>query len=79
VAALTFSLVEEALSLSQPIPPVVIGFILGGVSYSVTNRILDKKSSGHGNSPANSNTSGTVIIVQSEKERDPMEIMQETI
>jgi len=59
VAALTFSLVEEAFSLSQSIPPVVIGFILGGVSYSVANRILDKKSSGHGNSPANSNTRGT--------------------
>ena len=59
VAALTFSLVQEAFSLSQSIPPVVIGFILGGVSYSVANRILDKKSSGHGDSPANSNTSGT--------------------
>jgi zinc transporter, ZIP family len=60
VAALTFSLVEEAFSLSQSIPPVVIGFILGGVSYSVVaNRILDKKSSEHGNSPTNSNTSST--------------------
>jgi zinc transporter, ZIP family len=44
VAALTFSLVEEAFSLSQSIPPVVIGFILGGVSYSVANHILDRKS-----------------------------------
>ena len=44
VAALTFSLVEEAFNLSQSIPPVVIGFILGGVSYSMANRILDKKS-----------------------------------
>ena len=44
VAALTFSLVEEAFSLSQSIPSVVIGFILGGVSYSVANHILDKKS-----------------------------------
>ncbi len=50
VAALTFSLVEEAFNLSQSIPPVVIGFILGGVSYSVANRILDKKSKGHENS-----------------------------
>jgi ZIP family zinc transporter len=31
VAALTFSLVEEAFSLSQSIPPVVIGFVLGGI------------------------------------------------
>jgi zinc transporter, ZIP family len=44
VAPLTFSLVEEAFSLSQSIPPVVIGFILGGVSYSVANHILDRKS-----------------------------------
>jgi zinc transporter, ZIP family len=44
VAALTFSLVEEAFNLSQSIPPVVIGFILGGTSYSVANRVLDKKS-----------------------------------
>jgi zinc transporter, ZIP family len=43
VAALTFSLVEEAFSLSQSIPPVVIGFVLGGVSYSIANYILDRK------------------------------------
>jgi ZIP family zinc transporter len=50
VAALTFSLVEEAFSLSQSIPPVVIGFILGGVSYSVANHILDRKSKHDGTS-----------------------------
>ena len=44
VAALTFSLVEEAFSLSQSIPSVIIGFILGGVSYSIANHILDRKS-----------------------------------
>ena len=44
VAALTFSLVEEAFTLSQSIPPVVIGFILGGVAYSVANHVLDRKS-----------------------------------
>jgi ZIP family zinc transporter len=58
VAALTFSLVEEAFSLSKSIPPVVIGFILGGISYSVANRILDKKSGECGGSSA-SNTSDT--------------------
>ena len=56
VAALTFSLVEEAFSLSQSIPPVVIGFILGGVSYSVANHILDRKSK----SKSDSTSSGTV-------------------
>jgi ZIP family zinc transporter len=52
VSALTFSLIEEAFSLSQSIPAVVIGFILGGISYSVSNRFLDKKSYGCGNSSA---------------------------
>ena len=54
VAALTFSLVEEAFSLSQSIPPVVIGFILGGLSYSIANHILDRKSKSkpEGNSSA---------------------------
>jgi zinc transporter, ZIP family len=56
VAALTFSLVEEAFSLSQSIPPVVIGFILGGVSYSVANHILDRKSK----SKSDDNTSSAV-------------------
>jgi zinc transporter, ZIP family len=56
VAALTFSLVEEAFSLSQSISPVVIGFILGGISYSVANRILDKKSKANLDSSSASNT-----------------------
>jgi ZIP family zinc transporter len=56
VAALTFSLVEEAFSLSQSIPPVVIGFVLGGVSYSIANYILDRKS----NSKSDDNTSSAV-------------------
>ena len=50
VAALSFSLVEEAFSLSQSIPPVVIGFILGGVAYSVANHMLDRKSKSKSNS-----------------------------
>jgi ZIP family zinc transporter len=56
VAALTFSLVEEAFSLSQSIPPVVIGFILGGLSYSIANYILDRKSK----SKSDNNTSSAV-------------------
>jgi zinc transporter, ZIP family len=43
IAALTFSLIEEAFNLSQSILPVVVGFILGGILYSVANHILDKK------------------------------------
>ena len=56
VAALTFSLVEEAFSLSQSIPPVVIGFVLGGVSYSIANYILDRRSK----SKSDDNTSNAV-------------------
>jgi zinc transporter, ZIP family len=56
VAALTFSLVEEAFSLSKSVPPVVIGFVLGGVSYSVANHILDRKSK----SKSDGTSSGTV-------------------
>jgi ZIP family zinc transporter len=46
IAALTFSLIEEAFNLVNAIPPVIIGFILGGISYSIANRILDKRSKG---------------------------------
>jgi ZIP family zinc transporter len=60
VAALTFSLVEEAFNLSQSIPPVVIGFILGGISYSVANRILEKKSAAA--SAASSNSASKNVI-----------------
>jgi ZIP family zinc transporter len=61
VAALTFSLIEEAFNLVNTIPPVIIGFILGGISYSIANRILDKgrsKSSG-GNSSSSSSSSSS--------------------
>jgi zinc transporter, ZIP family len=61
VAALTFSLVEEAFSLSQSIPPVVIGFILGGVSYSVSNYILDKKSKSGSDAVSSSDTTNNNI------------------
>ena len=71
VAALTFSLVEEAFSLSQSIPPVVIGFSLGGVSYSVANHILDKKSksgsSAVSSSDTNKNTSSKNGAVRKRK------------
>jgi ZIP family zinc transporter len=71
VAALTFSLVEEAFSLSQAIPPVVIGFILGGVSYSVANHILDRKSKSESSSDphaaSNSNSSNNISAVRKRK------------
>ena len=60
VAALTFSLIEQAFNLSQSIPPVVIGFTLGGLSYSVANRILDKKSKGRESSASNTSKNSSV-------------------
>jgi len=45
VAALTFSLIEEAYSLVNDLLPVVLGFSAGGLSYSIANHILNKKSS----------------------------------
>src|SRR5919206_751611 len=44
VAALTFSLIEEAYNLVNDLTPVVLGFALGGLSYSVANHILNKRS-----------------------------------
>jgi zinc transporter, ZIP family len=72
VAALTFSLVEEAFNLSQSIPPVAIGFILGGVSYSVANRILDRKSkskSGSSSHEGADNNSGSNISAVRKRKR----------
>jgi zinc transporter, ZIP family len=44
VAALTFSLIEEAYNLVNDLVPVVSGFTLGGLSYSIANYILNRKS-----------------------------------
>ena len=43
VAALTFSLIEEAYNLVNDLVPVVLGFTLGGLSYSIANYILNKR------------------------------------
>jgi ZIP family zinc transporter len=72
VAALTFSLVEEAFSLSQSISPVVIGFILGGISYSVANRILDKKSKTNLDSSSASNTASAANSSSSSSSNNPV-------
>lgn len=46
VAALTFSLIDEAFSLAKDVVPVIAGFASGGVSYSVANRVLTKNNKG---------------------------------
>jgi zinc transporter, ZIP family len=43
VAALTFSLIEEAYNLVNDLVPVVLGFTLGGLSYSIANYILNRR------------------------------------
>ena len=48
VAALAFSLIEEAFELAQSIPPVIIGFILGGITYTAANYYLNRRSSAAG-------------------------------
>jgi zinc transporter, ZIP family len=47
IAALAFSLIEESFSLAQSIPPVIFGFVAGGLSYTIANYFLNKKSSGN--------------------------------
>ena len=72
IAALTFSLIEEAYNLVNDILTVVLGFALGGLSYSVANHILNKRSStkhrkrSHGqDAGGGSNASGIALMVGS--------------
>jgi zinc transporter, ZIP family len=73
IAALTFSLIEEAYNLINDLVPVVLGFTLGGLSYSIANYILNIKSSGtknrkrsHGeNAGGGKNASGIALMIGS--------------
>jgi ZIP family zinc transporter len=72
VAALTFSLIEEAYNLVNDLVPVVLGFILGGLSYSVVNHFLNRKSGtknrkrSHGeNAGGGKDASGTALMIGS--------------
>jgi zinc transporter, ZIP family len=42
IAALTFSLIEEAYNLVNDLVPVILGFTLGGLSYSIANHALNR-------------------------------------
>ncbi len=44
VPALSFSLVEEAFRLTKDVLPVIVGFVIGGISYTTANFILSRKS-----------------------------------
>jgi ZIP family zinc transporter len=73
VAALTFSLIEEAYNLVNDLVPVVLGFTFGGLSYSIANYILNRKRSGtknrkrsHGeNAGGGKDASGVVLMIGS--------------
>lgn len=73
IATLTFSLIEEAYNLVNDLVPVVLGFTLAGISYSIANYILNKKSSGtknrkrsHGeNAGGGKDASGIALMVGS--------------
>jgi zinc transporter, ZIP family len=72
IAALTFSLIEEAYNLVNDLVPVVSGFTLGGLSYSIANYILNIKSGtknrkrSHGeNAGGGKNASGIALMIGS--------------
>ncbi|MDQ3868750.1 MAG: ZIP family zinc transporter [Thermoproteota archaeon] len=79
VAALAFSLIEEAFRLAQEsIPPVIIGFAAGGISYSIVNYILNKKGGtkhrkkSHGeNAGGGKNASGLALLIGSVMDNIP--------
>jgi hypothetical protein len=43
VASVAFSLIEEAFEMLQSIPSVIIGFISGGLAYTLANYYLDRR------------------------------------
>ena len=74
IAALAFSLIEESFNLAQSIPPVIAGFLAGGLSYTIANYFLNKKTLGnirkrkrsHGEDAGGSkNASGLALLVGS--------------
>ena len=80
VAALAFSLIDEAFSLSESIISVIVGFVLGGLSYTTANYILNKKSRGltkhrkksHGeNAGGGKGASGLALLIGSVMDNIP--------
>ena len=78
ITALAFSLIEESFSLAQSIPPVITGFIGGGLSYTIANYFLNKKTLGnirkrsHGeDAGGRKNASGLAFLVGSVTDNIP--------
>ncbi|WP_196816805.1 hypothetical protein [Candidatus Nitrosocosmicus oleophilus] len=44
ITTLTFSILVEAFQVTHTLPATVTGFILGGISFSIANYFLKKKS-----------------------------------
>jgi zinc transporter, ZIP family len=44
IATLTFSILVDAFSVTHALPATAVGFILGGVSFTIANYILERKS-----------------------------------
>ena len=44
IATSTFSILVEAFSVTHTLPATTTGFILGGVSFSIANSVLERRS-----------------------------------
>lgn len=81
VASLAYSLIEEAFKMSQSIPPVIIGFVSGGLAFTIANYCLSKRSlqgnirhrkKSHGTEAGGGKyVSGTAILVGSVMDNIP--------
>jgi zinc transporter, ZIP family len=81
VASLAYSLIEEAFKMSQSIPPVIIGFVSGGLAFTIANYYLTKRSpqgsirhrkKSHGTEAGGGkDVSGTAILVGSVMDNIP--------
>jgi ZIP family zinc transporter len=81
VASLAYSLIEEAFKMSQSIHPVIIGFVSGGLAFTIANyclaNVLLKVTSDTGKSLMGSKpvggkeVSGTAILVGSVMDNIP--------
>jgi zinc transporter, ZIP family len=80
VASFVLSLIEEAFEMSQSIPSVIIGFISGGLAYTLANYYLDRRTSqgnirhrkkSHGTDAGGGKAPGLAILVGSVMDNIP--------
>jgi ZIP family zinc transporter len=80
VASLVFSLIEEAFEMLQSIPSVIIGFISGGLAYTLANYYPDRRTSqgnirhrkkSHGTGAGGGKAPGLAILVGSVMDNIP--------